>query len=174
MCKLDMKDAYFSVPLQRNCRDKVRFQWSGKFYEFLCLRFGLGLAARIFTKILKVPISLIRSLNISIVIYLDDMLLLGRSVKEVLVATDTVIFLLQHLGFVINLKKFILTHQQKIEFLGLLVDSLNMSLSLTPEKLKTVTSQCLEMYKTESVHFTINKAQRSLKFNSTSSVTCTT
>ena len=60
-------------------------------------------------------------------------------------------FLLQHLGFVINLKKFILTPQQKIEFLGLLVDPLNMSLPLTPEKLMKVTSQCLEMYKTEKV-----------------------
>ena len=59
--------------------------------------------------------------------------------------------MLQHLRFVINLKKFILTPQQNIEFLGLLLDSLNMSLSLTPEKLMKVTSQCLEMYKTENV-----------------------
>ena len=149
MCKLDTKDAYFLVPLHRNCNDKVRFQRSGKLYEFLCLCFGLGPTPRIFTKILKVPISLIRRLNIRIVIYLDDML--GRSIKKVLIATDTVIILLQHLGFVINLKKSILTPQQKIEFLGLLVDSLNMSLSLTPEKLMKVTSQCLEMYKTENM-----------------------
>ena len=90
-------------------------------------------------------------MNIRIVIYLDDMLLLGRLIKEVLIATDTAFFSLQHLGFIINLKKSILTPQQKIEFLGLLVDSLNMSLSLTPEKLMKVTSQCLEMYKTEKV-----------------------
>ena len=37
-----MKDAYFSVLLHRNCRDKVRFQWSGKLYEFLSLCFNLG------------------------------------------------------------------------------------------------------------------------------------
>ena len=94
MCKLDMKNAYFSVPLRRNCRDKVRFQWSGTLYEFLCLCFGLGPAPRIFTKILKVPVSLIRRWNIVIAIYLDGILLLGRSIKEVLIATDTVIFLL--------------------------------------------------------------------------------
>ena len=61
------------------------------------------------------------------------------------------VFSLQHLGFITNLKKSILTPQQKIEFLGLLVGSLNMSLSLTPEKLMKVTSQCLGMYKTEKV-----------------------
>ena len=114
MCRLDMKDAYFLVPLLRNCRDKVHFQWSGKLYEFLCLSFGLGPAPRIFTKTLKVPVSLIRRLNIRIVIYLDDMLLLGRSIKEVLIATDTAIFLLQHLRFAVNLKNFILTPQQKV------------------------------------------------------------
>ena len=76
MCKVEMKDAYFSVPLHRNCREKGRFQWSGKFDEFLCLCFCLGLAPRIFAKILKVPISLLRRLNIRIAIYLDDMLLL--------------------------------------------------------------------------------------------------
>ena len=91
------------------------------------------------------PISLIRRLNIRIIIYLDDILLLGRSIKEILIATDKVISLLQHLGFVINLKKSILTPQQKGELLGLPVDSLNMSLSLTPEKLMKVTSQSLEM-----------------------------
>ena len=42
MWKLDMKDANYSVPLQTNCSGKVRFQWSGKLYEFLCLCFGLG------------------------------------------------------------------------------------------------------------------------------------
>ena len=77
MCKLDMKDTYFLVSLHGNCRDKVRFQWSRKLYEFFCLCFGLGPAPVIFTKILKVPIFLIRRLNIRIAIYLYGMLLLG-------------------------------------------------------------------------------------------------
>ena len=113
--------------------------------------FWLRTSPNNFYKILKVPISLIRRLNIKIVIYLDDMLLLGRSIKEVSIATDTVIFLLRHLGFVIKLKKSILIPQQKIEFLGLLMDSLKMSLFLTLGKPMKVTSQCLEMYKTEKV-----------------------
>ena len=100
-------------------------------------------------------------------------------------ATDTVIFLLQHLGFVISHRKSILTSLQKIEFLGLPVDSVNMPLSLTPGKLMKVTSQCLEMCRTERVsilqltklgksdHSAIDKAHKSFKFNSTSSGTCT-
>ena len=62
-------------------------------------------AARIFTKLLKVPMTILRRLNIKIIIYLDDMLLIGHSLEEIFIDRDTIIFLLQHLGFVINWKK---------------------------------------------------------------------
>lgn len=113
MCKIDLKDAYFSVPLHELSRKFVKFVWSNNVYEFLCLCFGLGPAPRIFTKLLKVPISLLRRLNIRVVIYLDDMLMLGSSIKNILIARDTVIFLLQHLGFIINWKKSILKPTQE-------------------------------------------------------------
>ena len=62
--KLDLKDASFSVPLNPASKKFVRFLWSGKFYEFLCLCFGLGPAPRVFTKLLKIPVSVLRRLNI--------------------------------------------------------------------------------------------------------------
>ena len=77
--KIDLKEAYFSVPLNKNSQNFVRFQWSGNMYEFLCLCFGIGPAPRIFTKLLKVPIDLLRWVNIRIIIYLDHMLLMGRA-----------------------------------------------------------------------------------------------
>ena len=64
MYKLDMKDAYFSVPLQQSSRNYVRLSWSGNLYEFFCSCFGLGPATRIFTKLLKIPISVLRRINI--------------------------------------------------------------------------------------------------------------
>ena len=138
MCKIDLKDAYFTVPLDKLCRHLVRFLWEGSFYEFLCLCFGLEPAPRVFTKILKVPISLLRRLNIRVLIYLDDMLLMSQSIERLLVARDTVIFLLQHLGFVINLKKSVMEPVQTIEYLGLVTNSIQMTLSLTEEKVKGI------------------------------------
>ena len=41
---------------------------------------------------------MLRRLNILIIIHLDDMLLIGHTIKETLVARDTVIFRLQQLG----------------------------------------------------------------------------
>ena len=57
----------------------VQFQWEGTLYEFLCLCFGLGPALLIFTKILKVPISLLRRLQIRVIIYMDDTLRMSKT-----------------------------------------------------------------------------------------------
>ena len=135
---LDLKDAYFCVPLKKERRKYVRFQWEGILYEFLCPCFGLGPAPLIFTKILKIPISLLRRLQIRVIIYLDDMLLMSQTIEELLISRDTVIFLLTHLGFVINLKKSMLNPVQKIEFLGLEIDSVAMKLSLPQRKVEEI------------------------------------
>ena len=58
MVKLDLKDAFLAVPLnQRESGKFVRFKWEGQLYQCLTLMFGLGPAPRIFTKLLKVPMS---------------------------------------------------------------------------------------------------------------------
>ena len=124
MCKLDMKDAYFSVPLHQSSRNYARFSLSGNLYEFPCLCFGLGPAPRIFTKLLKIPVSVLRRITIRMVIYLDDMLVMGQTMEKI------VIFLLHHLGFVLNLEKSILNPVQEIEFLGVTINSVKMCLSL--------------------------------------------
>jgi len=114
----------------------------GNLYKFQCLCFSLGPAPKIFTNLLKIPIAILRRLNVRIVIYLDDMLILGYSWEEVIQSRDTVIFLLQHLGFVMNQKKCVLKPSQEMVFLGLEVNSVTMTLSLTPEKLLKIKSQC--------------------------------
>ena len=96
ICKLDMKDAYFSVPLHQSTRKYVRFFWSGNLYKLLCLCFVLGPAPRIFTKFLKVPKLALRQINVQVIIYLDDMPLIGQTMEDILMSKDTTIFLLQH------------------------------------------------------------------------------
>ena len=141
MYKIDLNDAYFSVPLLKDSRKLVRFLWAENLYEFLCLCFGLGPAPRIFTKILKVPILVLRRLMIRVIIYLDDLLILGNNMSEIFMAMDSVIFLLQRLGFVINLKKCVLDPAQEIELLGLTVNSQTMALPLPEEKIGKIKDQ---------------------------------
>ena len=137
MRKPDMEDVYFSFPLHQSSRNYVRFSWSGNLYEFLCLCFGLGPAP------LKIPISALRRMNIRIAIYLDDMLIIGQTMKGILMSRDTVIFLLKQLGFVLNLGNSILNAVQKIEFLDVTTISLKMCLFLLGVNNSESVSGCL-------------------------------
>ena len=76
------------------------------------------------------------------IFYLEEMLLMGHSIEEISMCHDTVIFLLQHLGFVINWKKSVSTPVQEIEFLGLKINSVNLEISLTKEKIQKVKTKC--------------------------------
>ena len=94
------------------------------------------------------------------IVYLDDMLLIGHTIEETLMVRDTVISLLQQLRFVLNLKKSVLTPTQRIEFLGVTVDSLIMTLSLPEKKISKVQKQCQKL----------NKTNRLIVFNYSSSI----
>ena len=59
-CKIDRKDTYFSVLLHEGFLNFLKFKWKGSIYQFLCrVYFGFGPATRIFTKIMKILISLL-------------------------------------------------------------------------------------------------------------------
>ena len=129
LIKIDLKDAYFGIPLDKSSRKYIRFWWEENLYEFLCLCFGLGPAPLIFTKLLKIPIALLRRINVKIIIFLDDMLVMAQTLKEILQEKEALIFLLQNLGFVIIFKKSQLTPVKEIEFLRLVINSLSMILA---------------------------------------------
>ena len=140
MVKIDLKDAYFTIPLHQESWKHVRFQWEGQLYQFLCLCFGLGPAPRIFTKIMKVPLCILRRINIRIISYLDDLLIFGNTRDEITQAKDTVLYLLENLGFVINLKKSVLEPSRIMEYLSIIIDSTTMTMTLTEEKITKLSS----------------------------------
>lgn len=90
----------------------VRFARLGNFDDFFhfCFEFGVGP----FLKVMKIQIALLRRLNICLLIYFYDIRLLGKMLKEILMSRDTLIFLLQCLDFVKNLKKSVLGTSHKI------------------------------------------------------------
>ena len=75
-------------------------------------------------------IVLLRRINVRIKILLDDMLVMAQLLKEISQAKKTLIFLLQNLGFVINLKRFATNTSEGNKILGDSDKSLNMKLAL--------------------------------------------
>ena len=66
--------------------------------------------------------------------------------EDTLMSRDTVIFLLQLLGFVLNLEKSILNPVQEIDFLGVTIHFLKMCLSLPQEKVLKIQNQCQDAH----------------------------
>ena len=92
--------------------------------------FRLRTSSRVFTKLLKTPMSAVRMRNIRIVMHLDDMFIMGQIMEGVLMFRDTVISLQRNLDFVLNLEKSILNPGHKLEFFEITINSLKMCLSL--------------------------------------------
>ena len=142
MCKIDLKDAYFAVPLHSSSQKHIRLKWKGNVYQFLCLCFGLSSAPRVFTKLMKIPISVMRKLNVRLIIFLDDILIMASTKKKLIQARDTLIFPLQTLALLVNKNKSVLHPSQILQFLGVEINSKEMSVSLPQEKKDKIISQC--------------------------------
>ena len=142
MVKLDLKDAYFTVPVWIGHQKYLRFLWKETLWEFACLPFGLASAPRTFTKIMKPVVATLRNLGIRLIIYLDDLLILADSEQTARLHLATAQNLLENLGFIINLKKSVLSPVQKIEFLGMTVDSLTLCLALPRDKVRGIRREC--------------------------------
>ena len=127
MYKFDLKDAYFCEFQLERSNLSVSLP--------LCLfAFHLGLAPKIFTKLLKVSIFLMRKLNVRLLIFLDDFLLITSSVRGSIWARNTLIYLIQNLDFQVNIKQTVLQPYQTIHCLGMEINSINMTITLLQEK----------------------------------------
>ena len=83
--------------------------------------------------------------------FLDDILLMAASVEELTLAPDTFIYLLQNLGFLINIKKSVLQPWQTIQFLGMEINSIDTTVTLPQEKKDQIVKQCQDLLRKSSV-----------------------
>ena len=79
-------------------------------------------------------VALLRRLGLRLIIYLDNIILFNQTQEGVLRDRDSTLWLLQHLGFVMNWKKSVLIPSHCLEYLGFVINSLEIKLSLPREK----------------------------------------
>ena len=142
MASADLKDAYYSISIAEEDRKLLVFQWKGKYYQFTCLPNGLSSAPRIFTKILTPVYARLRSISHTFMGHIDDSLLVGQSFNSCHRNTADTVSLFTSLGFTIHPVKSVLQPQQKIDFLGFVLDSITMTVTLTAAKAMKVRSAC--------------------------------
>ena len=131
---VDFKHAYYSVLIDPSDQKYMCFEWDGRLWCFCALPQGLRSAPRTFTKILKPVFANLREQGHTIIGYIDDSLIIEENKRELQVAVSHAVSLFDELGLTIHPTKSVLSPVQTIEFLGFVLDSRSMTVSLTQRK----------------------------------------
>ena len=130
MGSVDLKDAYYSVQVHRMYKRFFTCYCRGRYYEFNRMPNGFAQAPLLFTKLLKQPFASLQKQGLLSVVYLDDTYLQGDSYTARLHNITKTTALLTALGFKVNFDKSVLLPAQRIKFLGFILDSVSMTISL--------------------------------------------
>lgn len=139
---IDWKDAYYTLKIHPSCRKFLRFQFDGNLYEFLVLPNGLSSGPRQFSKTVKPLFSDLRKQGFLNSSYIDDSLLIGESYNE---CRNNVIKTTMHslnAGFLVHPEKSVFMPSQIIEFLGFIINSIEMTITLPERKKVKIIDSC--------------------------------
>ncbi|XP_063804475.1 uncharacterized protein LOC134981181 [Pseudophryne corroboree] len=157
MIALDLKDAYLHIPIWQPHQRFLRFAIRQNHYQFQALPFGLSSAPRVFTKVMSVMIAHLGSLGVTIVPYLDDLLIKAPSQQMLLQHALLTYNVLVHHGWIVNFKKSHLIPSQRLQFLGMIFDTVNQRIYLPQQKVQILRHlvQLVLKPRTVSVHLCI-------------------
>ncbi|KAL0153136.1 hypothetical protein M9458_051557 [Cirrhinus mrigala] len=153
MVKLDLKDAYFYVQIAHHNHHFLRFHFEGKTFQVKVLPFGLCLAPRIFTKVVQAALAPLQQKGICVLPYLDDWLLCAENPTKVAENLNNLLAHIAKLEFSINQTKCQLIPGQCIQFLGVQLNSRNMSASLTKVSAQKILSILAKIKPGRSVRY---------------------
>ena len=136
--KIDLKDAYFHIPLGQDLRPFVHLQVGEDVWEFQAACFGLSTLPQKFMSLMRVFEKLWRQKGVTCFVYLDDILVVGNTPKEVGRNLEFMVQTLVDAGMKINLKKSVLEPVQQVHHLGFDLDFKTGFLRVPPGKLKAV------------------------------------
>ena len=110
---------------------------------------GLASAPRIFTKLLKSGYATLRNMGHLNSGYIDDSYLQGDTYAECHKNVIDTITLFTKLGFHFHSEKSVLIPSQKLTFLGFVLDSIAMTVTLMEERVERILSVCVTLLKTQ-------------------------
>nr|XP_055049505.1 uncharacterized protein LOC129434990 [Misgurnus anguillicaudatus] len=143
---IDLKDAYFHVSILPRHRPFLRFAFEGRAYQYKVLPFGLSLSPRVFTKVVEAALKPLRESGVRILAYLDDWLIIAHSRRTLCEHRDLTLQHLARLGLRVNWEKSKLCPTQRISFLGMELDSIDLSARLTEERVQSILT-CLGSFR---------------------------
>ena len=138
MVSIDLKDAYYRVPIHPLYQKYLSFQFLGQLYQYTAFPNGLASCPRKFTKLLKPPLAVLRERGHLVSSYIDDIYLQHETYHGCIETVTATLALFDTLGFVAHPIKSEFIHKQQIVFLGFVLDSVAMQISLTQKRFEKI------------------------------------
>ena len=143
-CKIDLKSAYRSVGVHPSQYHLCGLKWkvNGKSDTYMVdtrLMMGARRAPSIFHRLSQSIRRAMERRGYNIVVYLDDFLIVEDTYDKCLQGQHVLIKLLRNLGFSISWPK-VCGPSQNIVFLGIVMNTVDMTLGLPKEKIKEIQS----------------------------------
>lgn len=137
--KLDLSNCFLSFPLHPSVQKYFCFRFEGELYQFTHMPFGLSTAPRVCTQLLSVIQFALAEKGITDIRYLDDFFLIAKTEKDMARDLPLAQSVIRQFGLVVNPDKTEGPAQQ-LSFLGVLLDSVNQTVSCTPERVEELTT----------------------------------
>ena len=138
----NLKDTYYSIPIHETYQKYLKLFWKEEYYHYIVLPNGFSPPVRVFTKDFTSPFKYLRPKEHLSVKYIDDSLLLGETFEICFKNIRVTVALLRELGFTVHSEKSVLVLTQQIIFLGFVIDSVKMTITLTEERKQSICMLC--------------------------------
>ncbi len=86
MMKMDLSDCFWGLPVHPRDQRALSFEWRGVVYSFRCLPFGLSVSPLFITKLYRHVVEHLQAKGHRVMIYIDDLLILGKDKETCLAA----------------------------------------------------------------------------------------
>ena len=139
---VDLRDAYYSIPIYENYQKYLKLLWKEEYYQYIVLSNRFSPAVRVFTKVFTPPFKYLRSKGHLSLKYIDDSLLLGETFEIYLKNIIATVAPLRGLEFTIHPEKSVLVPTQQIIFIGFVIDSVKVTITLTKERKQSTYMLC--------------------------------
>ena len=145
---LDMSSGYYQVPMNEDDREKTAFSTKMGHFQFKRMPFGLSGAPSTFQRLMTV---LLRGINWkACVVYLDDILVFGRTVEEHNARLNEVLQRFQEAGLKLSPSKCKFL-QKQVKYLGHIID--HTGVRTDPGKIKAIQNWKIPNCKAELMSF---------------------
>jgi hypothetical protein len=138
----DLEAGYHHVDVAPASRGLLGFGWTGRWYRFRVLPFGLSLSPWAFVHVVRAAVAHWRALGLRVWVFMDDFALVAPTREEVLAARMVLESELDALGWVRAPGKGSWEPTQRFVVLGMVVDLAEGRVCALPEKAAAVAAAC--------------------------------